>query len=92
MELNREERLGSAPNALVRAIVDVDEPGLPVAGKGVIIHRVAVILARDVAPSCQQVLHGLIHRAMAVGELERVISQGQAEYLMTETNAEQRKR
>ena len=69
MELHAEEREGAGADALAGAIVHVDEPRFPVAWERLLPHRVAVVLAGDVAAPGDQVLHRLVHAAVAVGQL-----------------------
>ena len=69
VELHAEVRPRARADAFVGAVVDVHEPRLPVAGQRVVVDRVAVILAGDVAAARQQILHRLVHAAMAVGQL-----------------------
>ena len=78
MELHAEERLEPRPDAFVGAVVHVDEPGLPVARKGTLVHRVAVVLAGDVAAARGDLLHRLVHAAMTVGQLVRLAARGEA--------------
>ena len=90
MELDAEDRLEPGPDAFVGAVVEVHEPGLPVARKGTLVHRVAVVLAGDVAAARADLLHRLVHAAMTVRELVRVAARGEAEDLVAEADAEDR--
>ena len=90
MELNAEVRTNARANALVGSVVDVDEPWLPIWRKGRILNRVSMVLARDVATPREQVLNGLIHTAMSVGQLVRIAAGGESQNLIAETDPEDR--
>jgi hypothetical protein len=77
VELHAEKRAGSGADALTGAIVHVDEPGLPVVRERLLPHCVAMVLTGDVAAPTDQVLHGLVHAAMAVGQLVGVAAGGE---------------
>ena len=51
-------------------------------------HRVAVVLAGDVAAAREQVLHRLVHAAVAVGQLVGVAPGGEREDLVAQADAE----
>ena len=70
MELDAHERLGDVPDALVRPVVGVREPGLPGPGEAPDVDREAVVLARDVAARRALLEAGLV--LAAVAELELV--------------------
>jgi hypothetical protein len=90
MELHAEVRPNAGANALVGSVVDVDEPWLPIGRKGGILNRVPMILARDVTTPREQVLHGLIHAAMSVGQFVGIAARGEAEDLVTQANPKNR--
>src|SRR5262249_35172291 len=69
VELDAEERASAGADALAGAIVHIDEPGLPVAGQCLLPHRVAVVLAGDVAAPGEQILHRLVYATVAVRQL-----------------------
>ena len=90
MELHAEVWSDARANALVGSVVDVDEPWLPIRRKSGILNRVPMVLARDVATPREQVLHGLIHAAMSVGQFVGIAAGGEAEDLVTQANTENR--
>ena len=90
MELHAEERPDATADAFVRAVVDVHEPRLPIGRQRVVTHRVAVVLAGDIAAARQQILHGLVHPAVPVGKLVRVATGRQREDLIAQAHAEDR--
>ena len=90
MELHAEVWADARANALVGSVVDVDEPWLPIRRKSGILNRVPMILARDVTTPREQVLHGLIHAAMSVGQFVGIAAGGEGEDLVTQANPEDR--
>ena len=88
MELHAEERAGAGADALTGAIVHVDEPRLPLSGQRFLPHGVAVVLAGDVAAPREQVLHRLVHAAVAVGQLVGVTASSEREDLVPQADAE----
>src|SRR5262245_36227768 len=86
--LDDEDRLEPRPDAFVSPFVQVREPGLPVARKGTLVHRVAVILAGDEAAACAYLLHRLVRSSMTIRELVRLTARSQAEDLVPEADAE----
>ena len=57
-------------------------------GQRLVAHRVAVVLAGDVAAPREQILHRLVHAAMPVGQLVGVAAGGEREDLVAEADAE----
>ena len=88
VELDAEDRLEPGPDAFVGPVVQVHEPRLPVARKGMLVHRVAVILAGDEAAARRHLLHRLVRAPMTVRELVRLTARGQAKDLVAEADAE----
>ena len=83
MELHVEVWADARATALVGSVVCIDEPWLPIRRKSSILNRVPMILARDVTTPREQVLHGLIHDAMSVGQLVGIAAGGEREDLVT---------
>ena len=68
MELGGEPRVGLVADALVGAVVHIDEIWLPVRGKRLRIHRISMVLRRDKATGGPDLLHGLVVAAVSVFE------------------------
>ena len=88
MELYREETAALVPQALVGAVVHVDEEGLPVSAESIPVHRIAVVLGGDVATVSAYEAHGLVVAAVAVFELEGRCASGLGQQLVAHADAE----
>src|SRR5512136_3240019 len=75
-------------NPLVRAVVGIREPGLPIPGQRLFVDGVAVVLARDVAPRGACLAARLVLASVPELELERVGPGGQGKNLMTQAYPE----
>src|SRR5262245_15452672 len=88
VELDAEDRFEPGPDTFVGPVVQVHEPGLPVARKSTLVHRVAVILAGDEAAASAYLLHWLVRASVTIWELVRITASSQAEDLVPEADAE----
>ena len=66
MELRREERLRLMPDSFVRPVVHIDKERFPVSPQRIIIHRIAVILARNIDAAGFHIFNRLVRAAVAV--------------------------
>ena len=82
MELCAEDWTGAVDDALIAAIVEVDEEFLPIGWQRRRVDRVSVVLRRDVASACTKVERGDIVRAVAPFELYCLGSAGKGEQLV----------
>lgn len=89
MELNAEDRQALVPDALVRAVVGVAEPGRPAGGEAGRVDGEAVVLAGDIAALRALLEAGLVLAAMAELELVSPASGGQGQKLVAEADAEE---
>ena len=91
MVLHGEHGKLDVPQALARVVVEVAMGGLPAApGKRGRIDGEAVILGRDLHLVGGQVLHRVIRAVMTERQLVRTAAGGQAENLVSETDAKHR--
>ena len=90
VELDREEGLVSAVNALVAPIVGVLEELLPVRGKRVDIDLESVVLARNVAPAAVDVCARDVLPSIAVLHFRCLGSRSESEQLVAQTDTEYR--
>jgi hypothetical protein len=90
VELRAADGFAHVAKPLVGAVVQVREPGLPIAGEGIGVHGVSMVLAGDVAMAGEFIAHGLVLAAVTVLEFEGLAAGGQSEHLMPEANPEDR--
>src|SRR5262249_12981823 len=88
--LDAEDGVLLVAHALEGAVVEVDVRRLDVGGEGGGGGGENVVLGRDLDAAGGAVEDGLVGAAMAELEFERLRSEGQAEQLMAETDAEDR--
>ena len=82
MELYGEEAAALVPQALVGAVVHIDEEGLPVSTEGVSVHSITVVLGGDVAAFGAYEADGLVVAAVTVFELEGRSTSGLGQQLV----------
>lgn len=79
MKLHAEKWAMTRADPLIRAIVNVHEPWLPISRERLVFNSVAMILARDMALPSEQILYGLIHPSMSVWKLAGVGAGGESQ-------------
>ena len=87
VELGREDGASLVDHALVAPIVEVDEVLLEVAGEGLGVDGITVVLAGDVALAGGQVEGGDVVGAVSVLELDGAGTDGEGEELVAEADA-----
>eukprot|EP00906_Rhabdomonas_costata_P037803 RCo053333 len=90
VELHAEEGLEAVDKPLVGLVIRVDEELLPVGGKGVVVHRKAVVLRCDVAVSRSKINAGLVHPSIAVLHLVSLCTCCQSKKLVSQADPKDR--
>lgn len=90
VELRAADGFAHVAKPLVGAVVQVGEPGLPIAGERIGVHGETMILAGDVAMAGEFIAHGLVLAAVTVLEFEGLAAGGKPEHLVPEANSEDR--
>lgn len=86
VELGREPRIALVADALVGAIVHIDEKRFPIGAQGIIIHSIAMILAGDEATVGTHHTHGLVVAAVSILQFIYLGTSGLAEELIAHTD------
>ena len=86
VELDASKGFRFMAKAFIGLIVRVAEPWFPAFGKRGLIDHIAVILTRNIAESCADLINRLIVASMAILHAERLGPSRQGEDLMAQTN------
>ena len=87
MKLDPEKRPITGTNPFVGAVIDVDKPGFPFRGQGLLVHGVTMVLTGDVATPRNEILDRLINAPMPIGQFIGVAAGGQRQQLIPQTDA-----
>ena len=87
MELAGEPRIGLMADALIGAVVHVDEKLFPVSAQGLGIYRVSVVLRGDITFLRTHKAYGLVMAAMAIFQLVDCCASSLTQQLVTHTDA-----
>src|SRR4029450_5327967 len=90
MELHGKKWALSVPHSLVCPIIGIEKPRLPARRQSLIVHRIAVVLRRDVTSLRPHLDAGLILATMPVLQFERVGTRRQTKQLVSQTNPQDR--
>jgi hypothetical protein len=89
--LDGKDRKCFVPNAFHRSVVEIDVGDLQIARPGdgslLALNRESVVLRRYKYLSCTEIAYWMVTTPMAIGQFDRLSSEGEAQELVAQANA-----